>query len=167
MQSCFTIKAVSDELSREFLAPERLEEMRAEELEKLREEIEALVTEINRREWRDMMRSLNQPFQAPTVDPAVPLMRNRLVQRRAKLVEILDSTVALPGMEDEGLAKEKPEDRAVLAAQDVVIALVRKRALPVEDPLISEDEIEEEHERQTGSGSADPGPSRRRGVRSR
>jgi hypothetical protein len=99
------------------------------------------------------------------MDPAIPLMRARLVQRRTRLVEVLNSTAAPAGIEDEGLAKEKPEDRALLAVKDVLKELVRKGALPIEDPLISDVEVEEEYERQTGD--ARPGSAGRRGVRGR
>ena len=159
-----------DEVSIEVLAPERLEEMRAEQLAKLDVEVDALVVAINRREVRDFLRSLDNPLHAAIEDAQLPLMRSRLVQRRAQLAVLLSKTATPYGVEDPGLDTAPPEDRALTAVEDLLIRMVRRRALPVEDPLISDEEVEEEHERQTrkqlgpgpGSGQARRGPVRGR-----
>ena len=116
---------MADEVSIEVLAPERLEEMRAEELEKLRAEVDTLVLAVNRREWRDFLRTLNNPLEAPIEDAQLPIMRNRLVQRRAQLVAILSGKTIPQGVEDDWLDTAAPEDSALTAVKVMVTGLFR------------------------------------------
>lgn len=158
---------MSDDVEIEELGPERAAELHAEQLRALQQDIEAMQLEINRHEFREMLQSLDNPLTVH-FDAALSLMRRRLAQSRAKLVTILGSMVIPGGMGDPGLeSSAAPKDRALLAVKELITAAARARALPVEDPLVSEEEVEEEYERQLGDGRPGPGQTRRGGVRPR
>lgn len=115
---------------------------------------------ISRREDRE--RLLSGPF-ATYVDPQLPLMRRRLAQTRKELALLIDRLVLPeglgdPGLEGEGGAARPESDPALQAVRRLVAAAAKRRALPHADPVVSEEEVEEEFERQTGA----PAGKRRR-----
>ncbi len=82
-------------------------------------------------------------------DPALPLMRRRLTQSEALLASLINKLVLPKGLGEPDLKAEKasPGQKALRA---VFEALARKRALPAEDPVVDEDAVEAEYERNLG-----------------
>lgn len=147
------------------LDPERLRDWYLRALRDLQLDIDAIVREIDRREFRELLASWDGQL-GEYFDPALPDMRSRLAQRRAKLAELLGNATLPEGMGDGGLVDvDKIEDPAMEAVKELIEAAARQRVLPVGDPLVSDEEVEEEHERQLGdrrAGSARRGPVRPR-----
>ena len=69
---------------------------------------------------------------------------------------ILPGAAAATGDDDlESDEKTRPKDPGVAAAREILALAIDRGLIPRGDALVSEDEVEEEHERQLGDGKVD------------
>lgn len=150
----------------ETIDPDGLRDWSLEQFRQLQHDIDEMAREISLREYRAMVHSWHSGALVPEMDPDLPLMRSRLATRRAALAALLAGSSLPEGIGDPGLEPEK-EDPALAAVSELIEYAAERRLLPAGDPLIPDEEVEEEHERQLGERKPGAGPARGRRVRAR